>query len=143
MTAQHAQEQGGLGHVILVGLLAWVVPGGGYWALGDRRRALVVGITIGITFLLGLYIGSIGVVDPMGARYWYAAQVMTTPVILGVGHFVSSVVSSDAYTVYGRPSEIGQIYTSIAGLLNLLCIINAAYLAHLRQPLVKEKENPS
>jgi len=38
-----------------------------------------------------------------------------------------------AYPVYGRPNEIGQIYTSIAGLLNLLCIVNAVYLAHLRK----------
>ena len=122
---------------MLVGLLAWAVPGGGYWALGDRRRALVVGIAIGITFLLGLYIGSIGVVDPMGARYWYAAQVMSSPAVFLVGRFVST----GAYTAYGRPYEIGQIYTSIAGLLNLLCIINAVYLAHLRQPLAQE--NPT
>jgi hypothetical protein len=134
MTVQHAQEQRGLVQVVLVGLLAWAIPGGGYWALGDRRRALVVGISIVVTFLLGLYIGSIGVVDPMGARYWYAAQVMTSPAVFWVGRSVST----GADTVYGRPYEIGQIYTSIAGLLNLLCIVNALYMAHLRQPLTQE-----
>jgi hypothetical protein len=137
MTNQHAQDQRGLGHVVLVGLSAWAIPGGGYWALGDRRRALVVGISIGITFLLGLYIGSIGVIDVTGARYWYAAQVMTSPAVFLIGRSVSS----GAYTVYGRPYEIGQIYTSIAGLLNLLCIVNALYIAHLRHPLAQE--NPT
>jgi len=120
-----------------VGLLAWAVPGGGYWALGDRRRALVVGFTIVATFLLGLYIGSIGVVDPTGARYWYAAQVMTSPAVLWVGRSVST----GDYTAYGRPYEMGQIYTSIAGLLNLLCIVNALYIAHLRPSLTQE--NPT
>jgi hypothetical protein len=37
-----------------------------------------------------------------------------------------------AYPVHGWPSEIGQIYTMSSGLLNLLCIVNVIYLAHLR-----------
>ena len=37
------------------------------------------------------------------------------------------------YYVFGRPNEIGQIYTSIAGLLNLLCIVNAVHISHMRQ----------
>jgi hypothetical protein len=114
--------------VVTAGVLAWVVPGAGYWAIGDRRRGLVVGVTILLTFALGLYIGSIGVIDPLGARYWYAAQIMVSPAVLLLGR----LVTGDAYTVYGRPYEIGQIYTSIAGLLNLLCIINAVYVGHLR-----------
>jgi len=129
MTTQSARERD-LIHVAIVGLLAWTVPGGGYWALGDRRRALVVGLTITVTFLMGLYIGSLGVVDQVGAKYWYAAQVMTSPAVFLLGRYGASGV----YAVYGRPYEIGQIYTSIAGLLNLLCIINALYIAHIRQP---------
>ncbi len=35
------------------------------------------------------------------------------------------------YEVFGRPAEVGQIYTSIAGLLNLLVIVNSVYLAHV------------
>ena len=128
MTARNAKEKGSLIQWGIVGLLAWVVPGGGYWILGDRRRAAVVGLTIAATFVLGLYVGSIGVVDPVNARYWYAAQIMTSPVVFWVGRYASA----GAYTVYGRPYEIGQIYTSIAGLLNLLCIINALYIAHVR-----------
>jgi len=39
---------------------------------------------------------------------------------------------TQAYLVFGRAGEIGQIYTSVAGLLNLLCIVNAIYVAHQR-----------
>ena len=46
--------------------------------------------------------------------------------------FLTVVGAAGTYPVYGRPAEIGQIYTSIAGLLNLLCIVNAVYMAHLR-----------
>jgi hypothetical protein len=31
---------------------------------------------------------------------------------------------------YGRPHDIGQIYTAIAGAMNLLAILSAVYMAH-------------
>jgi len=114
--------------LIIVGLLAWLVPGGGHFALNERRRAGVICVTILLMFLVGLYVGSIGVIDPVGAKPWYAAQVMNSPVVLLLGR----VSTAGDYPAYARPNEIGQIYTSIAGLLNLLCIVNAIYLAHLR-----------
>ncbi|MDH7598133.1 MAG: hypothetical protein QHH07_00660 [Sedimentisphaerales bacterium] len=114
--------------VVIAALAGWLIPGGGYWVLGDGRRATVVCITILITFVLGLYVGSIGVIDTQQARYWYAAQVMTSPAVILIGN----MTRSGQFPVYGRPYEIGQIYTSIAGLLNLLCIINAAYRAYRR-----------
>ena len=118
-------------HLVLltvVGLSAWVVPGGGHLVLGDRRRAGVIFVTILVTFLLGLYIGSVGVIDPIGAKPWYAAQIMNSPTVA----FLGQISADGNYPVYARPNEIGQIYTSVAGLLNLLCIVNAIYLAHLQ-----------
>jgi hypothetical protein len=132
--------------LIVVGFLAWLLPGGGHYALGERRRAAVIFVAVLLTFLIGLYVGSIGVVDQTGARAWYFAQVLCSPAVLFVGTHVAHVqVLAEQnpgvvpYRVYGRPGEIGQIYTSIAGLLNLLCIVNAIYSAHLIA--VGEKES--
>jgi uncharacterized membrane protein len=116
--------------LVLAGSAAWVVPGAGYWVLGDKRRALVVCVTILLTFSLGLYIGSIGVIDSVHAKPWYIAQLMNGPAVILIAQHVAQ---SNSYPVYARPAEIGQIYTSIAGLLNLLCIVNAVYMAHSRQ----------
>jgi hypothetical protein len=110
------------------GVLAWLVPGGGHFLLNERRRAFVIFVFIVLTFLVGLYVGSLGVIDPVHARPWYAAQVMNSPAVMILGR----ISSTGNYRVYGRANEIGQIYTSIAGLLNLLCIVNAVYMAHLR-----------
>jgi hypothetical protein len=129
----------------VVGLAAWAIPGGGYFLLGQIRRALVVSVTILLTFGAGLYIGSIGVIDSVGAKPWYIAQVMNTPAVILLGNHVAqanagagqlegqldSSAALSGYPVFGRANEMGQIYTSIAGLLNLLCIVNAVYLAHL------------
>jgi len=112
----------------IVGVLAWLIPGAGHFALGQRRRAYVICVSIIAMFFVGLYIGSVGVIDPVGAKPWYAAQMMNSPAVF----FLGRISMAGDYPVFGRPNEIGQIYTSIAGLLNLLCIVNAVYLAHLQ-----------
>lgn len=126
--------------IAAVGLFGWLIPGGGYFVLGDKKRGTIVLVTLVLTFLVGLYIGSIGVIDPVGAKPWYVAQVMNSPVVIVIGNIVTHGYQvyaqtkdySQAYFVFGRACEIGQIYTSVAGLLNLLCIINGLYIAHTR-----------
>jgi hypothetical protein len=113
--------------LFLVGILGWIVPGGGYFAINRKKHAFIIFFTIVITFTIGLYIGSVSVIDPAGSRPWFAAQMMNTPAVAAIGYFLPK----NGNYVYGRPGEIGQIYTSITGLLNLLCIVNAVYLAHL------------
>ncbi len=114
--------------LMIVGLASWLVPGAGYFLLNQKKRAVIIFATIVLTFALGLYVGSIGVVDPVGAKLWYVLQIMASPLVAAVGY----TSAGGGFPVYGRPGEIGQIYTSIAGLLNLLCIVNAVYSAHLR-----------
>ena len=116
--------------MIIVGILAWVVPGAGHYMLKEKKRSVIIFITIVLTFVMGLYVGSIGVINPIDAKAWYLAQVMNSPMVVFLGHLTST--APEKYRVFGRPNEIGQYYTSIAGLLNLLCIVNAVYLAHLR-----------
>ncbi len=114
--------------LISIGALAWLVPGAGHYALNEKRRGLVIFVFLVLTFIVGVYVGSIGVVDPVHARPWYVAQVMNSPLVMLLGR----IGATGEYRVFGRANEIGQIYTSIAGLLNLLCIVNAVYTAHLR-----------
>lgn len=113
--------------LLVVGLFSWLIPGAGYLLLRENKRGIIIFVTIVATFCTGLYVGSIGVVDPVEARLWYVVQIMTSPLVAVVGH----ITAGGGYPVYGKPSEIGQIYTFIAGLLNVLCIVNAVYLAHL------------
>jgi len=112
--------------VIIVALAGWLIPGCGYLLLKEISRALIIFVTIALIFGLGIYIGSIGVIDPVGANLWYVVQMMNSPLVAIIGHFTAG----GGYPVFGRPNEIGQIYTSSAGLLNLLCIINSVYMAY-------------
>jgi hypothetical protein len=120
--------------LIAVGLAGWIVPGGGYLLQKETARGLIILVTIAITFGLGIYIGSIGVVDPVGSRPWFLLQIANSPFVAIIGHFTSG----GGFPVYGRPSEMGQIYTGTAGWLNLLCIVNSVYMAYLRKTRLGE-----
>ena len=115
--------------LLIVGLLGWFLPGAGHLLLKEEKRAIIIFATITLTFCVGLYVGSVCVIDPVGAKSWYVAQIMNSPMVAVLGH----LTAGGGFPVYGRPSEIGRIYTGVAGLLNLLCIINAVYLAHLHR----------
>ena len=127
--ARYSKEKQTL-FLLIVGLLAWLVPGAGHFVLKEKKRSIIIFVTIVLTFCIGIYIGSIGVINLFGATPWYVvgAQIMNSPMVLVLGR----LTAGGAYPVHGWPNEIGQIYTSTAGLLNLLCIVNAVYLAHLR-----------
>jgi hypothetical protein len=115
--------------LIIVGSLSWVLPGAGYFLLEEKKRAIVIFVTICLTLCIGLYAGSIGVIDMAGPAPFYvkAAQAVNPPVVLILSHYTAG----GGYPVYGWPNEIGQIYTRISGLLNLLCIVSAVSMAHL------------
>jgi hypothetical protein len=118
----------------MVALAGWIVPGGGFFFLKETKRALIILFTISITFIIGLYIGSVAVVDPR-AKLWFVIQVFASPLVFYIGN----ITAFGRYEVFGRPADIGQIYTIIAGMLNLLCIINSAYIAYNRaSPDMKE-----
>ncbi len=131
MTTKSKVDRGLL--LIVVGLAAWAVPGGGHFIIKERKRGIIIFVTVTLTFLAGLYVGSIAVVDRVGAKPWYDALIMSSPV---VGLIANKVVMSKTYVdetkpmfvSYGRSYDVGQIYTSVAGMLNLLCIISAVYM---------------
>ena len=117
--------------LLIVALAGWLLPGAGHFILKQNKRAIIIFAAITLTLCAGLYIGSVGVIDLVGPAPLYvkAAQIMNPPIVLAIAHHTAA----GGYPVYGWPNEIGQIYTMVSGLLNLLCIVNAVYLAHLRQ----------
>ncbi len=112
--------------LLAVGVLAWIIPGGGHFLIRERRRAVIIFVTITLTFVVGLYVGSIAVVNSVDARPWFFAQICASPLVGAI----DNMCRSGNYKAFGRPSDVGQIYTSIAGLLNLLSILSAVYMAY-------------
>ncbi len=121
--------------MFLVALAGWFLPGGGYLVLKETSRALIIFVMIVTIFAAGIYIGSIGVVDWVGAKLWFIVQMANSPLVAIIG----SYTKGGGFPVFGRPNEMGQIYTSTSGLLNLLCIVNSVYMAYLRKTQDEEQ----
>jgi hypothetical protein len=127
---QQQQRQSNIFFAFFVALTGWLIPGSGFFLLNERKRSVIIFTAICFTFGIGLYIGSVAVIDPVNEKLWYIAQMLNSPLVALLGRI--TVVNH--LQVFGKPSEIGQIYTSISGMLNLLCIINTTYLAYSNTP---------
>ncbi|MBN1788751.1 MAG: hypothetical protein JW806_10225 [Sedimentisphaerales bacterium] len=114
----------GIAFLLIVGLGAWWIPGTGHWLIGQPKKAAIIFLSILSAFTLGIWLGSIAVID--AGTPWYWAQMLNSPLVAYFAHLSSSLNLES----YGKPREIGEIYTAIAGMLNLLCVVNAVYLAH-------------
>lgn len=133
---------------------AWLVPGLGHILSGHTRRGSVLLVCIGGLWVAGLLVGGISVVQfrsNQGAlRPWYLGQALIAPSI-AVEFTHDNLLSKNAGQTpmpndevipfepsYGRAYEIGTLYTALAGLLNLLAIIDIAY----REPRSTEHKLP-
>jgi hypothetical protein len=116
----------------IAGLLAWLVPGLGHLYLGHRTRGLVFLVTVTVTFWSGVAIGGVrGTIDSRERRLWFVAQVCSGG-NAAVGWFFSQQLApkdrkADNPASKGpwASAEVGVHYTGVAGLLNLLVILDA------------------
>lgn len=108
------------------GLLAWLVPGAGHWYLGYRDRAVIFFVTITATFWTGVAVG--GVRTTMNVREngaWFAAQVCAGPQALGAWMWARRIPEKLEFEAIYPTADIAVVYSGVAGLLNLLVIIDA------------------
>jgi hypothetical protein len=122
----------------VVALAAWVLPGLGYLLIGQRARGITVCVTILLLFASGLLIGGVRVVEEFDDytslksvidKPWYMGQVLAGPVALvtaKAGQRLDANRRPAFMTSHSRVNEIGTLYTAVAGMLNLLAIIDAA-----------------
>lgn len=116
---------------IQAGLLGWLIPGAGHWILGLRGFAWVYFIAIGGSYLIGMLIGGVKTsVDPQGNVWLFLAE-------LGVGAFTMifyvmaralpsvAAYQESIYVSYFPGQDIAQIYLSVAGLMNVIAVLDA------------------
>ena len=118
----------------MVALLGWWIPGAGHLLIGRVKHAIIIFVCIVFAFTMGIYIASIAVIDPVNDILWYWAQILNSPLVI----LLARIAQNNQLVCFARPREIGQIYTAVAGLLNLLCIVNAVYLAFCDKAQIKQ-----
>ena len=121
-------------------ILSWFLPGLGHIALGQRRRGCILMAVILSLWLAGTLIGGIGVFDRTLRReniVGYGQIFMAASI--GMDMLVhAKIKSADETTIdnldeapfqpsLARVNEQGTLYTALAGLLNLLVMLDALY----------------
>lgn len=103
----------------------WMVPGLGHWLMGKRSKGLFLFSVITATYLFGLW--AIGFSHPRfheNPLYYFGR--------FGSGFMLalSFILSSPAHPIPEMMNwfDIGMLYSSVAGLLNLVVVLNIVTL---------------
>jgi|GEM_PF-523292 len=152
--------------MIGAGLLTWLVPGAGHWALGHRNLATVFFLAISFPYWTGLAIGGIkNQVNPWSNPWLFLAEMGAggyTSICLIVNQlagdldprnladpkYLSKVSPQQRaeflkYMSYYPESDVSQIYLATAGLLNILAILDALSRAQTGQPTFDQQIAPA
>lgn len=119
-------------------IAAWLVPGLGHWMIGQRQRGLILLVSIGFLWIGGFFIGGVSVFDRREHPIWFMGQMILAPSIVAEGwhrHLQgpdAQPARPDAADIayepsYGHINEQGVLYTALAGMLNLLAIMDVLY----------------
>lgn len=128
--------------MVIAALATWLLPGLGHLLIGDRTRGVAFIIVITLTFWTGVAVGGVkNTVSPVDRTLWFAGQ------ICAGGHSLAALAwagrienphksGKPAVGVigYGRSEEVSVVYTAIAGMLNILIILDV--LVRAERPLV-------
>ena len=114
-------------------VLAWVWPGLGHLFLGRRGKGLVLMGAIVVLFVLGVSMNSglqlhVGLDDPLAVLFSLAQMGIGAPYVLArlIG-YGDGLVTSPSF-------EYGNTFTAVAGLLNVLVMLDALDTARGRKP---------
>jgi hypothetical protein len=115
---------------------AWLVPGLGHWLVGERRRAAILGGAIGALWFIGLLIGGLSTIDARQNSWWFLSQMLVAPTVVvdQVRHWAFHPMQTPQDTAprgyvpaHGRTAEQAVLFTALAGLLNLLAMIDVLH----------------
>ncbi len=121
---------------LLAPILGWLVPGLGHWSLGHRKRACYIAAGIIFLYLTGLLVGGLSVIDRQGDFWWFCGQVFVGPPTLLIQYWMQNHPTPDDLTntttlfatpSFARVNEVGMLYTTLAGMLNLVAILDAVH----------------
>lgn len=107
------------------------MPGLGHWWIGDKPRAVILFIVVTTTFWAGIAVGGVRtVVSERENGPWIAAELCMGPqslIALKASKMLRQKEIDDPGLNYKAPwpsGDIGVIYAGVAGLLNLLVILD-------------------
>ena len=124
------------GFSLKAGLAAIVFPGLGHMALGLRRRGRLIALGVLGLFFVGLLIGGLDAVDSRNDRWWFAGQALVGPIAVATDAVHQTLHRHDLDNPnrpptigagLGRINEVAMLAGALAGMMNLIAIIDALF----------------
>jgi uncharacterized protein DUF6677 len=115
------------GWLVLLCVAAWAVPGAGHLWLGRRSKGLVFLVALPLMFAIGLAIQ--GRLFPFAMSDPLVGLAALADLGIGVPYFVATALGLGGGKVLAVTYEYGNAYLIVAGLLNLLVVIDAYDIA--------------
>lgn len=124
----------------LVGLAAWLIPGAGHALMKRWVRALLLGGSAWVSFILGFAMGGhmFNLSTGQGSSPWLQVPPMIANLGTGLLYVICSLVgvgfSDDPQQAARATYEYGTTFLLVAGLLNYLTALDAFDIAAGRKP---------
>ena len=118
-----AAEETQAGSLVLLCLASWAIPGARHWWLGRRNKGLIFFATLPLMFAIGLALR--GRLFPFDFSDPLVGLEALADLGIGATYFVASAFGYGVGDVRAVTYEYGNAFLVVAGLLNLLVVIDA------------------
>jgi hypothetical protein len=112
---------------MLLCLASWVIPGAGHLWQGRREKGLIFLIALPLMFAIGLWID--GRIFPFEWSEPLVGLAAMADLGIGLPYFIASWLGAGLGQVRIVTYEYGNAFIIVAGLLNLLVVIDAYDIA--------------
>lgn len=123
MRATTADREQSAIHTYLICLAAWAIPGAGHLLLGRIQKGITFLVALTLMFLCGLWLE--GRLFPLEVRQPLVALAALADMGIGVLFFVARGAGAGAGRVVALTYEYGNAFLIVAGLLNMLVVLDA------------------
>jgi hypothetical protein len=113
--------------IVLLCLAAWAIPGAAHIWLGRRGKGVIFLIALPLMFAIGLAIE--GRLFPFDLTEPLVGLAAVADVGIGIPYFLATAFGAGAGQVRTITYEYGNAFIIVAGLLNLLVVIDAYDIA--------------
>jgi hypothetical protein len=110
-------------NAFLICAAAWAVPGLGHLWLGRRQKGIVFLVAVPLMFVFGLWLE--GRLFPFQISEPLVALAFIADLGIGLPYFIAKSIGAGAGRVVAITYEYGNAFVIVAGLLNMLVVLDA------------------
>ena len=118
-------------HSYAICAAAWVIPGAGHLWLGRRQQGVTLLVLLTLMFACGLWLE--GQLFPFEFTQPLVALAACADIGIGLPYLVAKALSLGAGRVVAVSYEYGNSFLIVAGLLNMLVVLDAFDIAQGRK----------